>query len=319
MTLGLATVLAAAIAAPHALSLDRVGPLTAATIWMAALLLRAITALLSVVFLVVYLPRTELFQLVTHWCLHEVIPYLAVHLGLSGHAIGDAALIAPTFVLAASVLSVSFGLWRAGRRVQRLLVKRAIGRGPRESLIVRDGDVFVGVAGLRRPEILISAGALTTFDDEELDASLEHEYGHIAHRHRFLLVGAELCRALGRFLPGTTRAAAELAFHLERDADRFAINRAHEPLVLASAICKAAQSRALVAPALALSGSAVLRRIALLTEGVRPIPRRADIGSRALAAALVALVLASMALLPAAVHAGFDGARGASAERHCAS
>lgn len=89
----------------------------------------------------------------------------------------------PAVALALSALSVVFGLWRAARSVKALLASRKIGPGPRDSIVVEDGGLLVAVAGLRRPRVLISAGA--AFDDEELGASLEHEHGHIQRRHRF--------------------------------------------------------------------------------------------------------------------------------------
>ena len=80
--------------------------------------------------------------------------------------------------------------------------------------------------GCGRPRIVISAGALVALDDAELLASLDHERGHIALRHRYLLVAGELARAVARFLPGTRAAARELVFSLERDADRYALDAA---------------------------------------------------------------------------------------------
>ena len=318
MTLAVAALLLAALAAPHALRLERVAPTTAATIWMSALLLRALTAVFCAMFVVIYLPGTDLFRIVTHWCLHEVVPFLAIHLGLDGHRLGDFAVVAPAFFLAASMLWVLFGVWRAARGVHRLLVCQAIGRGPGESLIVRGGEVFVAAAGLLRPAVLVSTGALTTFDDEELAASLEHEQGHIVRRHRFVLLAGEVCRALGRPLPGTRRAAHELAFHLERDADRFASDR-HEPLALASAICKAARSPAFSAPATALAGGSAARRVQLLMGELPAAGARGEAAAGGLAALLVALVIAAAALLPAAAHAGYHGASGTADVRHCAS
>jgi len=61
--------------------------------------------------------------------------------------------------------------------------------------------VLVAAAGLRKPRVVVSAGALLNLDDEELAASLDHEHGHIVRRHRYVLVAAELCRALARLFP----------------------------------------------------------------------------------------------------------------------
>lgn len=317
MTVAVALLLCLAIALPHALRLDRAAPATAATIWSAALALRALVGTGVALFVVFWLPATELFQIVTHWCWHRVLPFLAVHLGLNGHSIGDAATVLPAMLLAASLISVLFGLWRATRRVRLLLRRGTLGPGPRESVVIRDGEVLVAAAGLRRPRVVISAGALVALDDEELDASLDHEHGHIARRHRYILVGAELCRAVGRFLPGTARAAAEVAFHLERDADAYALRRRHHPAALASAICKACGPGPFsVAPATSLVGrGATVRRVEQLLDG--DVARASGRGLRLLAAGMVALVLATASVMPLAVQVGPAAAASSLAMHHC--
>jgi len=143
MTIAFAILIAAGIAVPHAVRLDRATPLLAATIWASALALRAVTAVGVALFIVFWFPATELFQLVTHWCWHRAVPFVAVHLGLNGHSIGDVATVLPATLLAASLLSVIFGLWRAARRVHNLLLRGALGPGPRRSVIIRDGEVMV--------------------------------------------------------------------------------------------------------------------------------------------------------------------------------
>ncbi len=194
MMLWLPAALALAIALPHALRLERCEPATAATIWLAALALRALAAVYVAAFLVFFLPATALFDMFTHWCWHTVVPLLATHLGLNGHMFGDAATIAPSFVLAASAVSVAFGLARAARAVRALVQRGALGPGPQDSVIVGGADVMVAAAGIRRPRIVVSAGALTVLEDDELIASIDHERGHISRRHRFGLLFAELCR-----------------------------------------------------------------------------------------------------------------------------
>lgn len=317
MTLALAAAVVLAIGAPHALRLDRIEAATAAAIWMAALLLRALTAVYGAVFVIVYLPQTQLFAIVTHWCVHEVVPFVAVHLGLDGHRAGDLAVVVPAFFLAASLLWVLLGVWRGARTVRCLLVRQAIGRGPGQSLIVGGSEVFVAAAGLRRPALLVSAGALTSLDDDELAASLEHEHGHIVRRHRFVLVAAEACRALGRPLPGTRHAARELAFHLERDADRFAAQR-HGRLALASALCKAATPRDLPVVATALGGGSVLRRVDLLLDESTAPTASERAAARLAAAMLAALVIAVAAILPDAANAAYHGASHAAVMPQCA-
>jgi Zn-dependent protease with chaperone function len=318
LTYALAGLVLAAIGVPHLVRLEEASPGLAAFIWLAALALRGVAAVFCAIFVVLYLPTTDLFALITHWCWHAVVPFIAAHLPLDGHAVGDLALVMPAFVLAASVLWVVVGLWRAARRVRRLL-RRAVGPGPHQSLVLADGEVLVAAAGMRGPRVVVSAGALLSFDDDELAASVEHERGHIARHHRYVLVFAEICRALARFVPGTRTAARELLFHVERDADRYALARQHDPAALASAICKAAQGAALGAPSLALGGSVVIRRIRLLLDG--DAPRRAwrEICLRALAAAMVSVVVVSAAALPTAALAGYHGADQARAVQHCAS
>lgn len=320
MTPVLATVIAVAIGLPHLMRLQNAPPMLAATIWVANLVTRALAAAFVVVFMIFFLPGTELFALVTQWCWHAVLPLFATHLGFSGHELGDAATLAPAFLLAVSLLSVISALWRATRAVARLVRGSALAGGPAGSLIVSGPDVFVAAAGLAKPQVVVSAGALTTLDDEELAASLEHERGHIARRHRYLLVMAELCRALGRFIPGTKSAATALLFHLERDADEYAVARRHDPLALASAICKAAGVRS-VAPALmALGGGEGLlgARIALLT-GREPLATRVRSRRpvRMVAIALAAFTIALAAALPFVALAGAEQLASASAVGYC--
>ena len=305
MILALAAVLVLALASPFLLPLKRVRPATAATLWSASLVLSAATAVFAAIFVVLYVPTTQAFSLLTHWCWHAVLPFAAAHLGLSGHQVGDAALIAPAFFIALSVISVCVGLWRATRRVQTLLARLVIGRGPVDSLVVGDNQVLIAATGLRRPRVIVSSGALAAMDDEELAASLDHERGHIARRHRWVLTVAELCRALARFVPGTSQAYDELLLQLERDADAWALRHRHDPAALASAICKAARSRTPPAPALALSGSdAFTRRVEELLDGPVSISRRADRAVRMLAVLIAVLTLGSLAALPLTAKAG---------------
>jgi len=315
MTLLIALLAGTAITAPHLLRLERAHPATAAVIWLAAVCLRALVALFVVLFFVFYAPTTALFELITRWCWHTALPLVTPHLGLSGHDVGDLALLAPVLALAVSLLSVCLGLWRAAHAISRWVRRTSIGPGPQESLIVGEHDIVVAAAGLRRPRVIVSAGALISFDDEELAASLAHERGHIARRHRFALVVAEVSRSLARMLPGTRRAVSELIFHLERDADRWALERMHDPMALASAICKAARPTTPASGALlALGGGAVTRRVRQLLEATAVPGRRLRLDVVALA--MVTLVIGLGAALPPATLAGIDAAQSGTA-RHC--
>jgi Zn-dependent protease with chaperone function len=299
-----ALLLIAAIAVPHLLVLDRAPSGIAAAIWLSALLLRALASVAAVIAAEIYLPVTGLLEPLGAWC------FDAAGTALSGHGVVDLVLAGPAIALAASLGWVLIGLWRASRRVQRLLRHSVLGPGPGESVVVADGSLLVAVAGLRRPQVVVSAGALVALDDEELQASLDHERGHIALRHRYLIVAAEIARAVGRFLPGTRAAARELVFALERDADRYALQRRHDPAVLASAICKAASGSAPASPTLALGGGVVARRARLLLDGRDAGPPRAPLGLVALAPLMVALVAAGAIALPFVAHAGYHEAHG---------
>ena len=297
MTLPLvvAALVVGAIALPHALKLDRAPAGFAAAIWLSALLLRALAAIGAAVAAEVYLPVTGPLEPFGAWCAGA----------LSSHTLTDAVFALPALALAGSLVLGTVALLRADRQVQTLIREHAVGDGPGGSVVLGDGALLVAAAGLRRPQIVVSAGALMTLDDAELRAGLDHERGHIALRHRYLLVAGELARAVARFVPGTAAAARELTFALERHADSYALSRRHEPAVLASAICKTARG-ALQAPALSLGGGIVARRARLLLEADPDAkPPRAHPGLVALAPVMVALVLVGALALPFAAHAGY--------------
>lgn len=294
--------LALALASPHAVRLDDAPPSLAAIVWLAALLLRAATVLFAAIFVFVVAPATDLFHAVTHLCWHTVVPLATTHLGVSGHLLADAAVLLPVVVVLWSLASVGVALLRAARRVRHLLAA-GIGRGPRDSVIVSGGDVLLAAAGIRRPRVIVSAGALTQLDDAELQAGLDHEHGHIEHRHRWVLVIAYMAHAVGRPIPGARAALTELSFHLERDADRFALEREHEACDLASAICKAAGAER-VEPVLGLAGGGAARRVRNLLED--ETPNRRAMMPRVLAAALIGLTLTVLAAVGPATIAAAD-------------
>ena len=303
----LAALVTVGIALPHALPMRRADAVGAIAVWCAALALRALVGVFFVIWAVFFLPATELFGAMTHWCWHSVVPLLTTHLGLNGHSVGSAAVVIPGLLLAASVLSVGFGVWRVARAVQRLLRTSAVGDGPDGAVIVGGPDVLVAAAGIGCPKVVISTGALTSFDDEELAAALAHERGHIEHRHRFILLFAEVCRALARYVPGTKRAVRELAFHLERDADGWAL-RTHDRFVLASAILKAASWDAAPhgAAVTQLAGPGQLEeRLGALVDGDGHRGARRRV-LRGFAVFFTALSLALTVSVPAAVATGIN-------------
>lgn len=318
MIVAIAVLSVVGLGLPHVLPLERTAPAVAATFWAVALALRALLAIFLALYLAFFLPGTHPFSDLTHWCWDTVLPFLTAHLGLDGHKVGDAATILPGFLVMASLGSVVFGVLRAARAVRRLVARHTLGPGPRDSVIVAGGDVMLAAAGLARPRVLVSAGALIELDDDELAAGLDHEQGHIARRHRFLLVFAELCRGVGRFVPGGRRAVRELAFHLERDADEWALRRSHDRVALASAICKSAEPPSLNSPAaVSLNGAGTKER---LDQLIQLPPRTSGAQSLVLHVLAVALVCATLVLaglVPSTALAGAERLSELHEVRHC--
>jgi Zn-dependent protease with chaperone function len=313
--LGLAVAIVVAVATPHAVPLRRVAPMLAATVWLNILLLRAVIALGGAAFVFVELPQTALLQALAGWCLHEVLPLLATHLGLSGHPLAHAAHVLPAMALAASLLWLLVGLARAWAALRRQL-RAALGAGPGGSTVIPDDKVLVALTALGKPRIVLSAAALDEMDAGELHASLAHERGHLRRRHRPLSLVASLLAALARPIPGTRAAEKELVFHLERDADEFAVRETRDPLALASAICKVAQSHT---PSLSgLGGRGRLgSRLEILVDGGPP--RSAPLQRAAAAAAilLAGLTLAIGAAVPASLGSPIASAAAPAGEVDC--
>ena len=296
----------ASLALPHLLVRTRLAAPVAIRLWLAVLALRGALVVTLVVIAVVYLPATELFSIVTHWCLHAVIPFFATHLGFDGHRLGDAALLVPAIVVAGSVVSVGFGIWRGARTAAAWLRRSSLGPGPYESVIVGGSEVVVAAAGLRAPRVVVSAGALLHLDDAELSAGLEHEWGHVTRGHRFITLAAQLLAGLSRVLPGSRRALDELRFQLERDADEYAVAKTGDRLALASAICKAAGSPPATAAIAALGGSGVAERVRLLVDQPERHSRPSNLAARTLTLAIAVLTVALLTLTPALASSGFD-------------
>jgi Zn-dependent protease with chaperone function len=303
MTVALAAILAAGIVLPHVLRLQRVAPMTAVVLWLSALGLRALASLIGVVYLLFFLPRTDVFASLTHWCLHAALPLVADGLGVEGHGIGDLMLLVPGVVLAASLVVVCIRTARTARAARQLVADHELGQGPRDSVIVSGPEVLFAVAGLKGPRVVVSAGALASLDDDELAAALDHERGHIARHHRFVMLAAVTLSALGRVLPGTSPAVREIGFHLERDADRWALRNRNDRLALARVICKAAATaepsgHAAVAR---LGATGVRERLGQLLD--EP-PRRHATALNVVATAMVSFTLLLAGAVPTAAVAG---------------
>ena len=311
LELALAGALALLLAVPHVLPLERVTPSVAAAVWLFALALRALAAITVAMLAVAGLPQTNAFAMIAGWCWEVVLPVVSAPVDVDGHPFGDVLVLVPALALAASLTAAIVGVARAAARVRRRLAEAAIGPGPAGSTVVEEQEVVVAVVGVGRPRIVVSSAALTAMDDDELEASLAHEVGHIQRRHRTALRLSPMLAALARLIPGTKRAAAELAFSLERDADEYAVRSTGDPLALASAICKAARPPArgrLPAVALALSGRGpTVTRVERLVHRERDeagpwlegCARALAVALGGLTAAVVAGLLTWMVLTPA--------------------
>ncbi|MBA3421904.1 MAG: M48 family metalloprotease [Thermoleophilaceae bacterium] len=300
---GLALTVVAGVSLPHLLPLDFASPRGAAVVWALALVLRALVSVAAAAFVLVYLPQSDLFRPVADWCVHTILPIIVTH--LSGHGVGHIAVVLPGLALAASLLWAIGSLLRGAITVRMRLRARHRGSGPLGSIVVSDPDVIVAVPMLGPARLVVSDRALATLDDGELRASLAHELGHIHRRHRPLLIAAAVLSALGRVIPGTRAAERELRFHLERDADAYAIGLTRDPLALASAICKAAGSRLGAAlSGLGGSGRVNVRLDYLLEAGLGHRLRRVEWAVRGATVLLAGLVLPLLLTLPAWALAG---------------
>jgi hypothetical protein len=304
MTWALAAITAAGILLPHALRLHRVPPFTAAALWLSSLALRAFACLLAAISVVFLLPGTGLFVTLTHWCAHVALPARESPLAVEGHGIAQVALFAPGAVLGASLAWMCVASLRDARAARHLIAELAVGRGPRDCLIVGGSDVLFAVAGLVHPRIMVSAGALTALDDDELAAGLNHEAGHIARHHRFVMLLAVELRALGRPVPGGGRALRELAFHLERDADRWALRQEDDRAALASVICKAATADRSPPAVVRLGGGDVPERLGQVLGTCAGTTPRVRVLCTALATGTVMLSLLLAAAVPAVALSG---------------
>ncbi|MBA2637248.1 MAG: hypothetical protein H0U79_03325 [Solirubrobacterales bacterium] len=249
----IAAVVLSAISLPHLLPLDHVAPRSAAILWLLALALRAVVAVATALFMLTYVPQAELLGAFATWCVHAALPVVATHLGLSGHGMVHLAVVLPGLALAASLLLALAGLLRAAVALRLRLGPRGRHPGPLGSTVVADPEVLVALPMFGPARLVISERALRSLDTGEIAASFAHELGHLRRSHRPLLVAAAVLGPLARALPGTRLVESEIRFHLERDADAYAVELTRDPLSLASAICKAVSSRARVAVA-ALGG-----------------------------------------------------------------
>ena len=125
---------------------------------------------------------------------------------------------------------------RTERRRHRLLVRLAGGRRPDVPAVVLDcpGPAAYSVAG-RRPEVVVTSGAVDLLTGPQLGAVLAHEHAHLRRRHHRWALAAALVAEVMPVVPLLREAPARVGRLLEMDADERAADH-HEPRVLASAL-----------------------------------------------------------------------------------
>lgn len=290
---------AAAIALPHRLPLHRASPITSAALLVAALLVRALLMVAIAMLALQRLSHVGIVRGTLDWCWHEFLPDLPAALGFAGHPVTHAAVAAPLALLGLSVAWLLIGEARAWWGLRQSLAG-PLREGPEGSTIVADDGLLLAVARFGRRRILVSDRALGELDERELVAGITHELGHLRRGHRSVLAAAALLAALARPLPGTRATERALRFQLERDADDFAVRELHDPLSLASAICKAAGADRPDPALVTLSGSgAAALRVRELLDGAHVRTRAAELLARGALALLLALLAALVLSSPA--------------------
>ena len=286
------------IAAPHRLPLHRAAPLTAATVWMLALLLRALVVVGVTTFVLARVAHSHRVEAALSWCWHEVLPDIPGWIGFAEHPVAHAAVAVPLFAIAGALATQTFGGIRDWVALRRRL-SRAWSLGPHGAAVVPGDEIVVAVTRVGRGRVVVSDGALELMDEDELAAGMAHEFAHLRRRHRPVLLVGSLLSTIGRPLPGTARAARELSYQLERDADAWAVSRIRDPLSLASAICKVAGHCQAPGTASLAGRGPVTRRLAELLAGRTTRSRRVEVVARVLVACMASAVLALALAAPA--------------------
>ncbi len=112
---------------------------------------------------------------------------------------------------------------RASRRIVRGLHRR--GSGPGGSVLFEHDQPQAYCAGLLRPRIYLSTGAVALLDEAELDAVLAHEAHHARARDPLRVFVVRVLSDALFFLPATRRLGERYAALAELAADSAAVRR----------------------------------------------------------------------------------------------
>ncbi len=275
LTIPIGLVALAIVIGARFMPLDRAPASTAIVVWLCTLFVGAAATIAAAAFALAYLPQTSFYALVAELCLHSTVPFVRPHLVFSGHVALHVAMILPSLALACSavwlVTRVANGWWRLRSRL------REAGTSKEGCSVIQDDEIVMGVAPVGRGRIIVSDTTLRTMDDQEFEASLSHELGHLRRGHRPIMLISRALAALSFPFPGSRQARDQLLQALERDADEYAVRQNRDPLALASAISKAATGPRPIGE-IELAGGVVSRRLDYLEGGVQlagPTQRRA--------------------------------------------
>jgi Zn-dependent protease with chaperone function len=196
--------------------------------------------------------------------------------------------------------------WRSSRNATQLL-RIAQSPSPRLAKFANELGIAVAelptdslicaVAGILRPRVLISRGALVRLSDEELRAALAHERAHL-RRHE------TLCEGIAALLNRCTVLPVPVALNVYRRSREFAADREAarevQPITLANVLVAFAKFE-MARPAVQLAERANLReRVSLLLNN--PAPSAGEKRLHVVAVALIGVTII-VALLPAGIHA----------------
>lgn len=109
-------------------------------------------------------------------------------------------------------------------------------------LLIEDPTPVSYTIGFFRPRVVVSSGLLATLDEDEVQAVLAHEEGHIVARDNLITLVAQTVAMTFAPLPGIRFAYARLRRAQEHAADEFARVRTGDGLLVASSLNKFART-----------------------------------------------------------------------------
>jgi Zn-dependent protease with chaperone function len=200
--------------------------------------------------------------------------------------------IIPVFCLLLALLSVARATRSGTHRVRTLLSVRQSCRhvGEPGSLVVLDNDqpdAFATPGAHGR--IVVTTGLLRALTPDERRALLAHEAAHLAHRHAWWLLAAELAAAANPMLTPTVRAVGHA---VERWADEDAARAVTDRRLVARTLARTALlvRATRTSQALPATGGDVPGRVRALLE---PAPRARLVPMAILTALLIATTVAA--------------------------